>query len=723
MGDFDRVKWAISHDPCRSGDRTPSGAVPFGTVVRLRLHINESVRSAVSSVSVLVGEHAQEQGGLVWTGSPLTAYEDGFEGYLATGNVPRVMFYVFRLHLEDGAVAYYVPRADGRATAGELVLNEADSNWDDRDWMFDEQRLAQRPTGEFGLAELLPGFQVTVYEPAFSTPKWVSGAIMYQIFPDRFARGPKGVRKEGLAYHRDMGRVVRLHEDWNEPVAWQPLDETSPDPRLAFYDPVDFYGGTLEGIRCNLDYLASLGVEILYLNPVFEARSNHRYDTADYERIDALLGTGEDLARLAESAKKHGISVILDAVLSHTGNDSRYFNAQGNYDGPGAAQGAQSPYFDWYDFDRVSGDVPYRCWWGDPTLPEVNEHDPAWQNYILGAGGVLERWLAAGVRGYRLDVADEIPDDVLERIRSCVKGANPEAIIIGEVWEDATTKESYGFPRTYAFGRALDSVMNYPLRSTLLGFALGVLDAYQSVSFFRLQQSNYPPQFYSCLMNLLSSHDVERLRSALALGKALRHVPRDEQFALMSSISAEQDIRAAQLQRMIVALLYALPGMPCVYYGDECGLQGGGDPFDRATMPWGDGKIGKRSDRGVDLTAFYQEIGILRRGDSALRNGSFACAAPDSEVICLGRVNGDEGVVVVAAANRSDEPRTVAFDAGAPEFGLSGDDCRIVRGISGDMSVSFASAQAQGSDLHCEDGIMRAVVPPCSTVFWRTAIG
>lgn len=723
MGDFDSAKWAVSHDPCRSGDRTPAGAVPAGTVVRLRLHVNESARPIVSSVSVLVGEYAQEQGGLIWVDSPLTAYEDGFEGHLTTGSIPHVLFYVFRLDLADGAVAYYVPRADGRATAGELVIDDADGCWGEGGWMFNEQRLAQRPTEEFGLAEPLPGFQVTVFDPAFTTPNWVPGAIMYQIFPDRFARGPKGIRDEGLAYHRDMRRVVRLHEDWNEPVYWQPLDETSPDPRLAYYDPVDFYGGTLEGIRCNLDYLASLGVEVLYLNPIFEARSNHRYDTADYERVDALLGTEDDLVNLAESAREWGISVILDAVLSHTGNDSRYFNAQGTYEGPGAAQGAHSPYYDWYDFDCASGDAPYRCWWGDPTLPEVNEHDPSWQSYILGPGGVLERWLGIGVRGYRLDVADELPDDVLERIRSCVKRVNPEAVIVGEVWEDVTTKESYGTLRTYALGRALDSAMNYPLRAALLGFALGALDAYQLVSFLKLQQSNYPPPLYSCLMNLLSSHDVDRLRSVLSLRQSLRHMPRDEQHALVSSISADQDVQAARIQRMITALLYALPGMPCVYYGDECGLQGGSDPFDRATMPLESGRGAKREDLGVDLTAFYRQAGALRKGDPALREGSFACVAPDSDVVCLVRASGEEGTVVVAAANRSDDLRTLAFDAGAPEFGLSSDDCQMLRRVSGPVPTLFTSTQEKACELRCEDGIVHIAVPPCTTVYWRVAVG
>ena len=721
MGDFEMARWAVSHDPCRLGDRMPKGAVTEGTVVRLALRVDWSARSSVTSASVLVGQYSQEHSGLGWADSTLTACEEGFEGFVQVGAAPCALFYVFRLSLADGTVAYYVPRADGRATSGELVAEEADGCWGDYGWTFDEQRLAQRPVGEFGLAEVAPGFQITVFDSAFSTPNWASGAIMYQIFPDRFARGPKGVREEGLAYHKDKGRVVRLHEDWNEAVCWQPLDEASSDPRLAYYDPVDFYGGTLEGIRCHLDYLASLGVEVLYLNPVFEARSNHRYDTADYEHVDSLLGTDDDLARLVESAGERGISVILDAALSHTGNDSRYFNAQGSYEQPGAAQGPQSPYFDWYDFENVSGDAPYRCWWGDPTLPEIDERDPSWQNYVLGAGGVLERWLAAGVRGYRLDVADEIPDDVLERIRTCVKGANPEAAIIGEVWEDVTTKISYGALRTYALGRALDSAMNYPLRAALIGFALGNIDAYQVISFLKLQQSNYPAPLYSCLMNLLSSHDVERLRSALALGEPLRHIPRDEQVDLLASITADQDAQAARLQQMIVALLYALPGMPCVYYGDERGLQGGGDPFDRATMPWqGEGRAA-RADLGADLTAFYREVGALRKGDAALRNGSFACAAPNPDVVCVVRVCEEEGCAVFAAANRSGEVLTVAFDASAPEFGLSPESSRIVRNVSGSVPALFTSALEEAGSLRCEDGIVRITVPPCASAYWRTS--
>ena len=720
---FEQAKRATSHDPCRAGDRSPRGAVPAGTDVSVTLRVEEFARWAVGSAVALVGERVNGSSEFSWTEVPLWPCEVGYTSNLGLKCTPQVAFYVFRLDLTDGSSAYYVPRADGRGTIGELVADEVDGCWTERGWAFSEERLEERPSEGFCLMEMSPGFQVTVYNGDFKAPNWMSGAVMYQIFPDRFARSSPTARPEGLEYHRKMNRTVRLHRDWDEPVAWQPLDETSDDPREAYFDPVDFFGGTLEGIRGKLDYLASLGVEVVYLNPVFEARSNHRYDTADYEHIDPLLGSDEDFKRLAEDAGKRGIRIVLDLVLSHTGNDSRYFNADRIYDQLGAAQGCDSPYYSWYDFENGSGDAPYRCWWGDPTLPEVNERDATWQHYVLGEGGIVERWLAAGAQGYRLDVADEIPDDVLERIRTCVKGANPDAAIIGEVWEDATTKESYGVPRTYALGSALDSVMNYPLRSALLGFAVGTLDAHQLMMLLLAQKSNYPPQMYERLMNLLSSHDVERLRSALVFGQPLRHMPREDQLELTSGTTAAQDVEAARLQKMIATLLFALPGMPCVYYGDECGLMGGGDPFCRATMPFSAFSRGKRPDCGVDLTAFYQSIGMLRKGSHALRRGSFACAAPNDDVICAIRVDREEGVAVIAAANRADKPLTVAFDASSAEVGLPAEDRAALKGATACAPMLFSASAEALPAARCEDGIICVAAPPCSAAYWRLPLG
>ena len=730
MSCFEQLKWAVGHDPCREGDRSPAGAVTGGYPVRLTLRVARAARDLIESADLLAGQ-ADEQ----WEATPLMPCNEGFASAIEPAAFPHVEFYAFKLALVDGTEAYYVPRADGAATAGELVVDGVDGEWGDAGWSYFPQRLVTRPAGGFGLPEVNPGFQITVYDGAFATPDWLAGSVMYQVFPDRFARGEDGVRKEGVAYHERMGRPVHMHDGWDEPLTMSvPLQPIEPLPKggkaesaepaesdeadglgddavqLPAYDPVEFYGGTLAGIRQKLPYLASLGVEVLYLNPVFEARSNHRYDTADYEHIDPLLGLDDDFVELAKTAREQGISIVLDAVLSHTGDDSRYFNAHATYDAPSAAQGDGSPYRSWYDFAE---DGTYRCWWGDPTLPEVDERDASWQRYVLGVdewgnpdgSGVLAKWLAAGARGYRLDVADEIPDDVLARLRTSVKRANPEAAIIGEVWEDATTKVSYGERRTYALGHALDSVMNYPLRSALLGFATGALDACQLVAFLKHQQANYPAPLYRCLMNLLSSHDVDRMRSALATGVSLREVPREKQVELVEAAGEGDDARAARLQRMVAALLYALPGAPCIYYGDERGLQGGSDPFCRATFPWSGASDAHaaRGDVGEDLTPFYQRIGMARKESRVLRDGAMACVAPDPDVVCVVRYLAD-GTMALAVSNRSAERKRVAIDLRALGVGLAGPAAPVQQALYGETVAASL-----------EDGLVTVDAPACQT--------
>ena len=672
----------------------------------------------------------------------------------------QASFYAFVLETTSDQAFYYVPCEDGRGTFGQLVRPGVDGDWTQDGWQYARRR--EDVDGRFEVPGPLGGFQITVYDPAFSVPDWFAGAVMYQVFPDRFAQGADGMREAGVRYHESMKRPVHRHASWNEPMAWggpaangaacgEPggagdvaavraadaadgeVDdkprvnvEDAADDELEPYDATDFFGGTLEGIIEKLPYLASLGVEVLYLNPVFEARSNHRYDTADYLRIDPLLGTNDDFRRLAQEAQDFGISIMLDAVLSHTGDDSRYFNAQGVYDGLGAAQGPDSPYYDWYDFTPMDNGVPYACWWGHPSLPEVDERNASWQRFVLGDGenqGVLPFWLVQGARGYRLDVADEVPDDVLERIRASVKRADPEAVVLGEVWEDATTKTSYGAPRTYAFGRALDSVMNYPLRNALLGFALGTVDALQLAAFLNLQMTNYPPAMHACLMNLLSSHDVERQRSVLALGRSLKTEDRAGQLALTSAITPDEDRAGARLQRMSAALLYALPGTPCLYYGDEKGLQGGGDPFCRATVPWDAESRAQRTDCGIDETAFYQAIGQLRKQSEVLKAGSTAYSAASGDALCVLRVHSESGLVL-AVANRGSAVCEVVVDLARCDVSLPESMAKTVMTQAVACPVLFDSefeqrtAEAAGP-ARMQDGIVRAVVPALSTVYYR----
>ena len=686
--------------------------MPVGTSVDVLLWVEREEQHRVAKATLLVGEPEQAGDRLFWHEVPLSCQERGFSGTIAGANRPEAMFYLFLLDLADGGMAYYVPRDDGHSTAGRLVEPHFDGYFTDSGWVPTAYNTRPGTAEDYVPIQPQPGFQITFYDPSFTTPDWLSGSVMYQIFPERFARGSKGIRQEGLAYHRAMGRPVSLHKNWNEPVNWKGGEE---------YDPVDFFGGTLDGIREKLPYLASLGVEILYLNPIFEARSNHRYDTANYENIDPLLGSNEDFERLVNEAKTWGIRVVLDAVLSHTGADSKYFNALETYDEPGAVQGVESPYRTWYDFDHPNGPTAlYRCWWGDPTLPEVDERNPSWQRYILGEipphpdsePGILQKWLNVGVSGYRLDVADEVPDDVLERIRGAIKGHDPNAAVIGEVWEDATNKASYGSWRTYALGNALDSVMNYPLRTALLGFATGIVDAQQLVTFLKTQKSNYPEPMYRSLMNLMSSHDVERQRSVLALGGPIKQLSRARQLHQVSSITLEQDRYGAKLQCLIAGIQYALPGMPCLYYGDERGLHGGGDPFCRATFPRDDTP---RDDKGHDLTLFYQQLGQLRRRSTTLRHGGMACCALDLDSLCIIRALPDNRGAAMVLVNRSTSAKEIGFDLSE----LAGKEA-----ASWQFGPLWSSALYGKSTVwpkvKNEGGVVCATLPPLATLYFQT---
>ena len=478
------------------------------------------------------------------------------------------------------------------------------------------------------------GFRLTVYKRGFETPGWFSRSVMYQIFPDRFGFTDDGTAQKGIEYHRLLGQTPELHKSTDEPVKWQ---------ARAFerdYAPDDFYGGNLRGIAKKLPYLKELGVGVIYLNPIVEARSNHRYDTSDYRRVDPILGSNEDYVNLCAEARSMGIRIINDGVFSHTGADSIYFNRFGSYESTGAYQGKSSPYYGWYDFRHFPDD--YRCWWNFKDLPEVNENDPKWQEYIIsGDNSVVKQWLRAGADGWRIDVADELPDEVLSLIRCAAKEVSPDSVIIGEVWEDAVSKESYGKKRNYALGFSLDSVMNYPFRKAVIAFAQGKSGAFELRDFLMSQQHNYPAPMYVSLMNLLGSHDVERLHTALAFDCDVNGLDRSQQSKLRPS--KEQSEKATALQKLCAAIQYCVPGVPCLYYGDEECLDGARDPFNRAPF----------EPSGAGLHNFYTRLGELRNASPALHMGSMKVSAPDPNVIVIEReYDGERRTCVV---NRSEE--------------------------------------------------------------------
>ena len=471
-------------------------------------------------------------------------------------------------------------------------------------------------------------WQQTVYSADFKTPDWLNGGIIYQIFPDRFYNS--GSKKIGVPDDR------YICEDWYaQPEFRQPKDKK----RMCN----DYYGGDLKGIEEKLPYLKDLGVSCIYLNPIFEAHSNHRYNTADYLKIDPLLGNEKDLENLVKSAKKQGIEIILDGVFSHTGDDSIYFNKYNRYDSVGAYNSTSSPYYSWFKFS----DYPdkYSAWWGIETLPETEEDDLSFTNFITGEKGVIKYWLDKGVKGFRLDVADELPDGILDKIRMAVKRDSKENYLLGEVWEDASNKISYGSRRRFLRGRQLDSVMNYPFANAIIDFVKGGNGANLINTVMSILE-NYPKPAIKVLMNHIGTHDTARVLTMLGCD----YIPTTREEQSRFSLSEESKIKAIELLKLAVVLQYTLPGVPSIFYGDEAGMEGFGDPFCRAGYPWGK--------ENTEILEFYKKIGKIRRENSAFEDGEFTPVYCDNETVCYLRENDKNQVLV--AVNCGDTEKEIA---------------------------------------------------------------
>lgn len=462
-------------------------------------------------------------------------------------------------------------------------------------------------------------WQLTVYDKDYNTPDWLDGGIIYQIFPDRFYNS--GKKKIGVPKDR------YIVDDWKK------TPEYTQDNNFKCLGN-DYYGGDLLGIEQKLPYLKSLGVSCIYLNPVFEAHSNHRYNTADYMKIDPLLGSKSDLESLVKAAKKLGIYIILDGVFSHTGDDSLYFNKYGRYKTEGAFNNQTSPYRSWYKFD--DSDIGYKAWWGVPTLPEVIEDNRDFTEFITGENGVIRYWLKKGVKGFRLDVADELPDSFLDNIRKAIKSENPDNFLLGEVWEDATNKISYNTRRRFLRGKQLDSVMNYPFADAITDYLLGgnsrnLIDTVLEIL------ENYPAPAIKLLMNHLGTHDTPRILTLLGKG-GIENADREWQAA--QSLTEDEYKKAVSLLKVGSLIQYALPGIPSLYYGDEVGMQGFGDPFCRGAFPW--------EALNSELLRHYKALGVVRRQNKAFCSGDFIPVYANFGEIAFIRKKGDEQVLIAA---------------------------------------------------------------------------
>ncbi len=434
-------------------------------------------------------------------------------------------------------------------------------------------------------------YQLLVSTADYSTPEWFKGGTMYQIFPDRFHK--KGTMPD------ITGRVARK---WGETPYFRPNENGKVLNN-------DFFGGNFKGIEEKLGYLADLGVTTVYLNPIFLAASNHRYDTSDYKTIDPMLGTEEDFASLIKTGKKYGISFILDGVFNHTGDDSVYFNKYGRFSSVGAFQSKKSPYFDWYTFKKYPNQ--YESWWGIDILPSVNENSQSYQDFLFEKGGVLDKWLGFGIGGYRLDVADELPDFFLKKLRKSVKTSNPNAVIIGEVWEDASNKIAYQVRREYLQGLELDSVMNYPLKNAIISY-LNTGKAEILSETIRILVDHYPKETLDSLMNILGTHDTARVLTVLG-GNTCK--TKEEMANPSNKLSDFERQNAIKKLEKGAVLQFFLPGVPCVYYGDENGQEGYIDPFCRGCFDWSH----------IDpLQEHYKKLGNIRKTyQNVLKDGKF----------------------------------------------------------------------------------------------------
>ena len=436
-------------------------------------------------------------------------------------------------------------------------------------------------------------WQVSCVPADFHTPDWAKGATIYQIFPDRFY-------KAGNCDPTGKLTPYTLHRTWGEEVEWKP----TADGKVLNND---FYGGNFKGITEKLDYIASLGVNLIYLNPISKSFSSHRYDTGDYKTPDPLLGTEEDFSELCRQAHSRGIRVILDGVYSHTGSNSPYFNREGQFDSVGAYNSTESPYYSWYTF--YNWPDSYNSWWNFDTLPTVNKMDPAFINYIIeDEDSVVAHWLRLGADGFRLDVADELPDEFIGLLRRRIKGIKPDALLLGEVWEDASTKIAYGSRRTYFTQGELDSVMNYPFRTAIIDYVRGRDGGQGLKEAVMAIVENYPPEVVQCNMNLLGTHDTPRILTVLVddFNGTREEMSKRRLSRHQFDIAYDRLLMASFLQ-------YTLPGSPSLYYGDEAGMEGGKDPFNRRTYPWGY--------ENMEFVEHFKRLGRLRREHPAFRYG------------------------------------------------------------------------------------------------------
>ena len=528
----------IFHDSQNSDLRQPFGAVSIGTKVKIRLWTSKKCLAYINLINFYNNQIEIQMNEIGWSDSVNNwIYEIEVDTHDSIG----LIYYYFRVNYY-GQDIIYGNNIESLGGIGQVYFNEPVS------------------------------YQITVYSKN-NVPDWYKQGIIYQIFVDRFFNG----QEEGKVLNPKKNTFI--YGNWDD----NPMYIKDMDGNIVRWD---FYGGNLLGVKKKLEYIKSLGVSVIYFNPIFDSPSCHKYDTGDYEKIDPMFGDEEIFKDLCNEAEKIGIKIILDGVFSHTGSDSKYFNKFGNYNSLGAYQSLQSPYYRWYRFN----DYPdlYEAWWGFSNMPNIDELNPSYLDYIIrDDNSIVEKWIRLGASGWRLDVADELPDEFIKILKKKLKEVDKDSVLIGEVWEDASNKVSYSRKREYLFGNELDSVTNYPLRQIILDLVRNYIGNKSFIRRYLSLKENYPKEYFYSTMNMLGNHDTERVLTMLN--------------------------NSVELLKEAVAIQMTLPGVPLIYYGDEAGLTGGKDPSNRKSYPWG-----KEND---EILEFYKTITAIRVAEDALKIG------------------------------------------------------------------------------------------------------
>lgn len=562
----------IFHDSHNLELRNPFGAVSIGIKVRIRLWTSERCAAYINLINFYNNQIEIQMNEIGWN-----SYVNNwvYEAEIDTSNNIGLIYYYFRVNYY-GRNIIYGNNIESLGGVGQVYFNEPVS------------------------------YQITIYSKR-DVPSWYREGIIYQIFVDRFFNG------------EDEGKVLNpkkntfIYGNWDD----SPMYIKDMSGNIVRWD---FYGGNLLGVKKKLEYIKSLGVSVIYFNPIFDSPSCHKYDTGDYEKIDSMFGDEQIFKDLCSEAENLGIRIILDGVFSHTGSDSKYFNKFGNYDSLGAYQSLQSPYYRWYRFN----DYPklYETWWGFSNMPNVDELNPSYLDYIIrGENSVIEKWLKLGAGGWRLDVADELPDEFIKILRKKLKEVKKDGVLIGEVWEDASNKVSYNRKREYLFGNELDSVTNYPLRQIILDLVRNYIGNKYFIRRYLSLKENYPKEYFYSTMNMLGNHDTERVLTMLN--------------------------NNLNLLKEAVIIQMTLPGVPLIYYGDEAGLTGGKDPSNRKSYPWGK--------ENKDILEFYKKVASIRVTEEALKNGEIEFLEFNNGILGFERtLNKDRIIVIVNTLEKED---------------------------------------------------------------------